>query len=225
MYFRHLFGTISLLSIIVSAFTDYSDFISAGEESEPIFTSLPTDQTAFSDDEFNPSLDQTASLFDELPSSSSSAPFTGFDVSPDSEITSLDLSSDDSFKLASCSTSEGLLPSALGKSRIRRAGASSSCNVPDEDTVLQSIQSGKFSLTCSLITAGRLLYAMVPSDRPEDSVYNPVVWQLISPMDFGFRLYHPTTLYRATLRKKKRLFSTSSISRPFIQILMLTLTL
>lgn len=44
MYFGHLLGIISLLSIIVSASIDYSDFTSADDESEPVLATLLVDQ-------------------------------------------------------------------------------------------------------------------------------------------------------------------------------------
>ena len=203
MYFSHFFGTISLVSFIVSASIDYSDFALADDESELVLTSLPIDQLALSNDELSSPLDQTTSLFDEELPSSSPDPFTGFDVSSNSENTSSDLLWDDSFKLASCSTSEVSLPPALGKSRVRRADDSSSCANPDHQAALQAIENGKFSLTCTLVTAGVLPFAMAQSDSFRSEVVNTKVLNSINPLNFGPRLYYLSTLYRATLRKKK----------------------
>lgn len=202
MHFGHFFGTISLVSFIVSASIDYSDF-ALNDESEFVLSSLPADQIAFSNDELSSPLDQTISLFDEeLPSSSPDA-FTGFDVSPDFENTSSELSWDESFKLASCSTSEVSLPLALGKSRVRRADDSSSCSNFDHQAALQALQNGKFSLTCTLVTAGVLPFAMAQSDSFRSVVVNTNVLNSINPLNFGPRLYYPSTLHRATRRKKK----------------------
>ena len=219
MYFRHLLGTLSLLSIIVSASIDYSDFMPADDALEPVLATLPVDQVTLSSDELSPLFDQTTSLFSEEPSSSSPDSFTGFDVFPDAENTSSDLSLDQSFKLASCSTSDASLAPALGKSRLRRVDDASSCPNPAEhDAILESIQTGKFSLTCTLVTKGVLPFAMAQSDGFRSVVTDTRVLNTLSPLlGFGPRLYYPSTLYRATLRKSKAL-PASSLSTLSTQI-------
>lgn len=202
IYFRHLLGTIVFLSVIVSASIDYSDFTLTDDQLEPVLTSLPIDQTGISINELSPPLDQTIPFFDEEFSSSTPDPLTVFDLPVDPENTPLDFSLKDSFELASCSKSEVFFPPALGKSRVRRADDSSSCANFEYQLVLRSILKGKYSITCMLVTAGVLPFAMAQSDSPKDVVINTNVLNSINTLNFGPRLYYPATLYRAILRNK-----------------------
>lgn len=206
MYFRHFLVTISILSVVVSVSMDYSDFLVPDDTSESALTSLSLDQTALSDDESSSPFDETTSLFDAESSPFSSDFFAGSDLSTDPDNTPSDFSWNDSFQLADCSESEVSLPPALGKSRVRRVDDSSSCADPENEQneqVLQSIQDGKFSVTCTLVTGGVLPFAMTASDDSKDVEGNTYVLEPITILGRGPRIYYASTLYHATLRKKK----------------------
>lgn len=209
MYSLHLFGTISILSFVVSASIIYSDFTSPDDDSNPELTSLPFDQTALLSNQLSPFFDQTTPLFNtesngELASADA---ITALDLPWNPDSPSSDMIWGDSFELAGCTTSESFLP-AVGKSRVRRADDSSSCidpeNVEDEFLDIKlSLHKQEFSISCTLLTAGLLPVAVAASGDPADVQVNTNVLNSVSVFYAPPRLYYPTTLYRASVGTEK----------------------
>lgn len=187
MHFRHFSRMIAFFSVVVSSSIDYSDFIQPDDGLEALLVdpNAPPDSNA--------PFDSNMPLFDGVLSTSD--PLAWFDQSTDLENTSLDMSWDDSFKPASCS--------AL--SRVRRTDDSGSCpdvNPSDEDQLIDAFQQGKYSLTCTLLTANVLPFALIASIGPNDVILNMNTLNSVATIGLGPRLYYPSTLYRATLSTK-----------------------
>ena len=224
LYFLKTIFIFLVVIVVVSASTDYSDFLIADDkELELDFTSssLPVYDltTLFNKNELGlPLFDQTTPPLDndlELFSSYLEDPFGAeFDISTTTspETSSLlDLPSwdDTSSELAAgCLASEISLSSSALVSRsrvVRRTDDDSSSCQPypqrsEEDQLFESLQRETYSITCNLITRGVLPIAMVPSDSPKDVVTNGKVIRSIYVLNAGLQSYCPVTLYRATIR-------------------------
>lgn len=207
--FRLLFGTTSILSVIVSASAADSDF------TFPLDGSLSSDQTDLSYSiPSDPPLDSTTTTTTSLFGSdtSSTEPLDGSTLPGDL----LDPNSsepflwdDDSFQLADCSKSETppVLP-GLGKSRLRRLDADSSSCVnpnaavpggnPSDSTFAQVVlqrktfDPEKHSITCFDWTGGLLPFAVFASGDASDVLKGDPPRMVMLPI----RLTELVTLYR-----------------------------
>lgn len=157
---------------------------------------LPFDQVTLDSSLLASPLDLTAPLF-EAESPSTDDALTGFDLSDSS-----DLFGGDTLQIVDCSKSE--IPSALGKSRVKRTDDGTSCpnraNTDDSavPAVLfpQAFDPSQQSVTCWQLTLGVLPFAVVSSGDTADRIRDTTRKYTVTSTNHR---YSPVTLYRATI--------------------------
>lgn len=206
MYVRLLFATTSILSVILSAWAADLDFtLPLDDLQQTDLFSIPSD----------PPLDPTMSLFDA--DIASSQTFDGADLLllGQTDPNPSELSWDDPFQLADCSSSEGPFFPTIGKSRVRRIDDDSSgCTNPDagasganpsEGSMRifleeQTFNEAKHSITCFEATGGLLPFAVIPSPEKNDRREDTSKFFLLP---FPFYPNYLVTLYHVTPCKRR----------------------